>query len=163
MRRSLCRKKSRIHPPVPDVERRDIGMEHFVYWTNMEGIGEIAVIDNLDIEDCMKIQEPLRCLAAYERTGMAPEEINRVNNFAGSQAGILLKKLNDLQKKVTLCKECEYLTREKTTGIYWCRLTSGLDVLDLRPDDGCSRGKRKEVTEDETGRASAGRGDCSIS
>lgn len=134
-------------------EKEGVDMKHFVYWTTIEGIGEIAVVDGLDIEDCMKIQEPLRCLAEYERTGMAPKEINKVNNFASSQAGILLKKLNDLQKKVTLCKECEYLACEKTTGIYWCRLTSGLDVLDLRPDDGCSRGKRKEVTEDEKGKA----------
>ena len=138
-------------------------MKRLVYWTSIEGSGDTAVVDNLDIEDCMKVQEPLRRLAAYENTGMTPEEVNKVNDFASSQAGILLKRLNDLQRKVTLCKECKYLSCEKTTGIYWCRLSSGLDVMDLRPEDGCSRGKRKEVTGDETSRAPAGRDDCSIS
>lgn len=109
------------------------------------------------------IREVLDKLTAYEDTGLSPEEVAELNDFTRTQAGKLLNELNRLQGQVVLCRDCEYLACEKTTGIYWCRLSSGLDVMDLRPEDGCSRGKRKEVTEDETGRAPARRGDCSIS
>lgn len=109
------------------------------------------------------IREVLDKLTAYEDTGLSPEEVAELNDFTRTQAGKLLNEFNRLQGQVMLCRDCEYLACEKTTGIYWCRLSSGLDVMDLRPEDGCSRGKRKEVTEDETGRAPAGRGDCSIS
>ena len=47
-------------------------MKRLVYWTSIEGSGDTAVVDDLDIEDCMKVQEPLRRLAAYENTGMTP-------------------------------------------------------------------------------------------
>jgi hypothetical protein len=128
-------------------------MKRLVYWTSIEGSGDTAVVDDLGIEDCMKIQEPLRRLAAYEKTSMAPEEVAELNDFTRTQAGKLLYKLNKLQGQVVLCRDCEYLACEKTTGVYWCRLSSGLDVMDLRPEDGCSRGKRKEVTEDEERKA----------
>lgn len=38
-------------------------------------------------------------LKNYEDTGLSPEDIERVNNFEKSQAGKLLKKLNEEQKK----------------------------------------------------------------
>ena len=128
-------------------------MKRLVYWTSIEGSGDTAVVDDLGIEDCMKIQEPLRRLAAYEKTSMTPEEVAELNDFTRTQAGKLLYKLNKLQGQVVLCRDREYLACEKTTGVYWCRLSSGLDVMDLRPEDGCSRGKRKEVTEDEERKA----------
>ena len=38
-------------------------------------------------------------LAAYENTGLEPEEIERLNDFEKSQVGIMLKKLNEEQRK----------------------------------------------------------------
>ena len=109
------------------------------------------------------IREVLDKLATYEDTGLMPKEVAELNDFTQTQTGKLLYELNKFQGQVVLCRDCKYLSCEKTTGIYWCRLSSGLDVMDLRPEDGCSRGKRKEVTGDETSRAPAGRDDCSIS
>jgi len=54
-----------------------------------------------------------------------------------------IAKLLERRQEIVQCRECEYLACEETTGIYWCRSTAGLDVLDLRPEDGCSRGRRK--------------------
>lgn len=45
--------------------------------------------------------------------------------------------------KFVRCDECEYLRREKPTGILWCASTKGLDGV-LKPGEGCGRGKRKE-------------------
>lgn len=50
---------------------------------------------------------------------------------------------------IVLCEECEYQAYEKSTDIHWCRTTEGLDVMRLRPGDGCSRGKRKAVFQEE--------------
>lgn len=38
-------------------------------------------------------------LAEYENTGLEPEEIERLNDFEKSQVGIMLKKLNEEQRK----------------------------------------------------------------
>ncbi len=57
-------------------------------------------------------------------------------------AGRILERLKEKPKTV-LCRECEYLACEEATGLYWCRSTEGLDVLDLKPEDGCSRGRRR--------------------
>lgn len=46
---------------------------------------------------------------------------------------------------IVLCSECEYQAYEKSTDTHWCGNTQGLDVIWLKPGDGCSRGKRKEM------------------
>lgn len=38
-------------------------------------------------------------LAEYENTGLEPEEIKQLNDFEKSQVGIMLKKLNEEQRK----------------------------------------------------------------
>lgn len=38
-------------------------------------------------------------LMEYEDTGLSPEEVEKVNDFVNSQAGTLLKKLNEEQRK----------------------------------------------------------------
>lgn len=46
-----------------------------------------------------KLYGALCKLKDYEDTGLQPEDIERVNDFEKSQAGILLKKLNEEQRK----------------------------------------------------------------
>ena len=74
-------------------------MDKLVYWTSSGESGSIAVTDRLSVEECMKIQEPLKLLAAYQATGLTPEEIKHLNSFDGSQAIKLLKKLHEEQEK----------------------------------------------------------------
>lgn len=76
-----------------------------------------------------------------ERRGSMQRMRKRLEAYAGKISKLLKEK-----QKIVLCRECEYLACEETTGIYWCRSTAGLDVLDLRPEDGCSRGRRRACT-----------------
>lgn len=46
-----------------------------------------------------KLYGALCKLKDYEDTGLTPEDVERVNDFERSQAGILLKKLNEEQQK----------------------------------------------------------------
>lgn len=46
-----------------------------------------------------KLYGALCKLKDYEETDLSPEDVERVNDFERSQAGILLKKLNEEQKK----------------------------------------------------------------
>lgn len=42
-------------------------MKKLVMWTSSGESGDIAVVDGLSFEDCMRIQEPLKKLAEYEK------------------------------------------------------------------------------------------------
>lgn len=67
------------------------------------------------------------------------DEYNELNDFEKTSCAALMKKYN----KVVLCDECKYHTVEVSTGIHWCRLGDGLKG-ELKPGDGCGRGKRRE-------------------
>ena len=63
---------------------------------------------------------------------------DEVNNFEKSQLHALMKKY----RRFVRCDECEYRAHEKTTDVYWCRLSGALDGC-LKEDEGCSRGKKR--------------------
>lgn len=52
-------------------------MKQLVYWTSCGLSGDTAVCEGLPFKECMKIQEPLRKLYKYQKTGVEPEEIPR--------------------------------------------------------------------------------------
>lgn len=46
-------------------------------------------------------------------------------------------------KEFVRCSECEYLAPRKYTEDYWCRSSQGLEY-NITPNDGCTRGRRKD-------------------
>lgn len=71
-------------------------------------------------------------------------EYEKINDFEKTQCGMLMKKYC----KFVRCDECEHRAYEKTTDVYWCRLSGALDGR-LKKDDGCSRGKIQEKNDKE--------------
>lgn len=62
-------------------------------------------------------------LMDYEDTGLSPDEVERVNDFERSQAGKLLKKLNEEQRKHQWVPAED---RPEKTGGYICTLAGGI-------------------------------------
>lgn len=84
-----------------------------------------------------KKDELIEALAAYENTGLTPQDIYNL------KAADYLRRL-----RIIPCKNCKFLTCEKSTGIYWCRRGDGLDG-ELTLNDGCSRGKERGQQNEE--------------
>ena len=65
------------------------------------------------------------------------EEYVKINNFDKSQTGQLMNRY----RKITLCKDCRYRAKGKS-GHHYCR-GFGLPAVQLRENDGCSRGEER--------------------
>lgn len=79
-----------------------------------------------------------------EYTEQILKEYNQINAFDKSSTAQLMNKY----KEIVLCKECAYSSAlgyvpGYLRGSELCRITRGMS-LPLKPNDGCSMGKRKE-------------------
>lgn len=97
-----------------------------------------------EIPDEEKLQEKCDACEMGDYVCHILNAYDEVNNFEKSQLHALMKKY----RKIIRCDECEYQAYEKTTNIYWCRLSAGLDGC-LKEEEGCSRGKKREKYDKE--------------